>query len=209
MNRINDEEMSKQRPIDETLCSVVTEQCCYHDCKNRSNRCPSDFLRNYFNGDEDDTVEWANWKRTYKRVVLLQIADTMSLLLNCIDEQWEDFLGHHYYTKVQELYIGNIKKVRIFAPLKHIKTYLLPFFFVLKWMPSPNDVVVVQMDLSALLSQHEVQSAHFDKSQATIFTAFVVMGSEHKNFVIIIDYLEHVRTRLHFLFNAEKNNLHL
>ena len=67
-------------------------------------------------------------------------------------------------------------------------------------MSSLNDVAVVQMDFAqnfALLSQHEVQSAHFDKLQATVFTAFVVMGSEHKNFVIISDYLEHVRTRLY------------
>ena len=71
-------------------------------------------------------------------------------------------------------------------------------------MSSSKDVVVVQMDFAqnfALLSQHEVQSAHFDKPQVTVFTASVVMGSEHKNFVIISDYLEHVRTRLHFLFN--------
>ena len=45
----------------------------------------------------------------------------------------------------------------------------------------------------ALTSQHEVQAAHFDKPQVTVFTAFVVMGSEHKSFVIISDYLEHVR----------------
>ena len=71
-------------------------------------------------------------------------------------------------------------------------------------MSSSNDVVVVQMDFAqnfALLSQHAVQSAHFDKPQVTIFTEFVVMGSEHKNFVIISDYLEHLRTRLCFLFN--------
>ena len=71
-------------------------------------------------------------------------------------------------------------------------------------MSSSNDVVVVQMDFAqnfALLSQHEVQSAHFGKPQVTVFTAFVVMGSEHKNFVIISDYLKHISTRLHFLFN--------
>ena len=71
-------------------------------------------------------------------------------------------------------------------------------------MSSSNDVVVVQMDFAqnfALLSQHEVQSAYFDKPQVTVFTAFVVMDSEHKNFVILSNYLEHVKTRLHFLFN--------
>ena len=55
-------------------------------------------------------------------------------------------------------------------------------------MSSSNDVVVVQMDFAqnfALLSQHEVQSAHCGKPQVAVFTVFVVMGSEHKNFVII------------------------
>ena len=55
-----------------------------------------------------------------------------------------------------------------------------------------------------LTSQHEVQSAHFDKLQATVFTAFVVMGSEHKNFVIISNYLDHVRFDLHCLLNVNK-----
>ena len=46
----------------------------------------------------------------------------------------------------------------------------------------------------ALSSQREVQSAHFDKLQATVFTTLVVIGSEHRNFVIISDYVEHVRS---------------
>jgi hypothetical protein len=49
----------------------------------------------------------------------------------------------------------------------------------------------------SLVSQHEVQSAHFDKPQVTVFTAFVLLGSEHKNFVIISDYLEHLRWSSH------------
>ncbi|CAF3909114.1 unnamed protein product [Rotaria magnacalcarata] len=53
---------------------------------------------------------------------------------------------------------------------------------------------IVQMDFAqnfALLSQRKVQSAHFDKPQATVFTALVVLGSEHRNFIIISDYVEH------------------
>ena len=77
-------------------------------------------------------------------------------------------------------------------------------------MSSSNNVVVVQMDFAqnfALLAQHEIQSAHFDKPQVTVFTAFVVMGSEHKNFVMISDYLEHVRTSLHFYSTFRKKNI--
>ena len=38
----------------------------------------------------------------------------------------------------------------------------------------------------------EFKYSHFDKPQVTVFTAFVVLGSNNKNFVIINDYLEHV-----------------
>ena len=104
---MSDEEINKQRLIDEILWSLVTEQCYYHDCSNYSNRCSSDFLRIYFRSDEDHTAEWANWKQTDKCVALQQIAGTVSLMLDSIDEQWEDFLCHRYCTRIQQSYIGN------------------------------------------------------------------------------------------------------
>ena len=57
-------------------------------------------------------------------------------------------------------------------------------------------MISLQLDFAenfSLVSQHEVQSAHFDKPQVTVFTASVVLGSESKNLVVISDYLEHVR----------------
>ena len=44
----------------------------------------------------------------------------------------------------------------------------------------------------SLVSQREIQSAHFDKPQVTIFTVIVILGSEQKNFALISDYLDHV-----------------
>ena len=57
-------------------------------------------------------------------------------------------------------------------------------------------MIILQLDFAqnfSLVSQHEVQSAHFDKPHVTVFTASVILGSESKNLVIISDYLEHVR----------------
>ena len=85
--------------------------------------------------------------------------------------------------------------MRIFPLLKHIEMYLLPLFFY-EQISNSSDAVVVLMDFAqnfALSSQREVQSAHFDKPQTTVFTALVVIGSERRNFVIISDYVEHVR----------------
>ncbi len=71
------------------------------------------------------------------------------------------------------------------------------FSFFYKQISDPNRMVVVQMDFVqnfSLILQREVQSAHFDKPQVTVFTASVMLGSESKNFVMISDYLEHVRS---------------
>ncbi len=114
-NRISIEQIDTRRLIDETLCSSAADLCYYHDCKNCGDRHPSNFLRNYFDGDEDDTTKWTSWKRTNNRVALQQIVGSVGLLLDDIDEQWENFLSHHYYTKMQQSYISEIKKVRIFS----------------------------------------------------------------------------------------------
>ena len=94
--------MNKQRLINEILCSVMKERCYYLSYSNCSNLYPSNFLRNYFKGDEYNTVERTKWKRTDKRAALQHITSTVSLLLYCINEQWEDFLCRHYYTKIQQ-----------------------------------------------------------------------------------------------------------
>ncbi|CAF4886248.1 unnamed protein product, partial [Rotaria socialis] len=150
-NRISNQQIDRRKLIDDILCSPITELCYSRDC--------------------DEITEWTSWKRTNNRVALQKINGSVSLLLDYIDEQWENFLSHHYFTIMQQSYIAEIKK-----------------------RSDPHDVVIVQMDFAqnfALISQHEVQSAHFDKPQATVLTIFVVLGSEHKSFVIISDYLEH------------------
>ena len=92
-------------------------------------------IRQTFSGIALLTMKMRLWsgqtgKRTEKRVALQQITGDVSLLLDYIDEQWVDFLPHHYYMKMQQAYIANTKKVRIFPLLKHIEMYLLSFFFL-------------------------------------------------------------------------------
>ncbi len=109
------EPIDRRKLIDETLCSSANDLCYYHDCRACGNQLPSNYLRSYYDGGKDDITEWTSWKRTNNRVALQQIAGSVSLLLDDIDEQWKTFLPHHYYTKTQQSYIAELRKVRIIS----------------------------------------------------------------------------------------------
>ncbi|CAF1550492.1 unnamed protein product [Adineta ricciae] len=170
-NRVSNEQIDRGRLINETLCVPPNESCFYRDCQLCGERQPSTFVRKSFDGDEDDEIEWTSWKRTENRMASRQVVGSVSLLLDDIDEQWKDFISHHHYTKMQQSAIAELKK-----------------------KSDVNGMVLIQMDFAqnfSLTSQREVQSAHFDKPQVTLFTAFIVLGSVHKSYVIVSDYLEH------------------
>jgi hypothetical protein len=41
------------------------------------------------------------------------------------------------------------------------------------------------------VTQEEIQSAYYSRQQATLFTIYIKIGNEHRNMVIISDYLPH------------------
>lgn len=92
-------------------------------------------------------------------------------MLDSLDELWPQLLFHHYTTVEQRDYISKIKDAS-----------------------SEHDTVVVQMDFAenfSLISQTEIQSAHWAHRQATIFTVHIKMGKGHRNLAIISDYMHH------------------
>ena len=59
---------------------------------------------------------------------------------------------------------------------------------------------VVQTDFAenyTFLRQREVQAAHWNNRQATLFTVHIKLGNEHKNMVIISDYMRHDTAFVH------------
>ncbi|CAF4597394.1 unnamed protein product [Rotaria socialis] len=59
---------------------------------------------------------------------------------------------------------------------------------------------VIQIDFAenyAFLRQREVQAAHWNNQQATLFTIHMKIGSEHNNMVIISDYMRHDTAFVH------------
>ena len=102
-------------------------------------------------------------------------------LLEAIDNLWPNFITHSYYTHEQRDYITFIKE----------KSSITTF-------------AVIQLDFAQnfpLITQREIQSAYYSRQQATILTAYIKVGEEHRNMAFISDYLAH-DTR--FVYCAQK-----
>lgn len=129
-------------------------------------------LQNHCNDiDEDDDWTWSNWKSTNKKVDLHHIRGSISSLLDEIDEQWKAFQTHSYYNREQRLYIKDL----------HLQS-------------TDTSYITAQIDFAenySVLRQREVQAAHWNNLQCTLFTIHLKIGTKYKNIVVISDYMRH------------------
>ncbi len=158
--------------IDSVICDQPNEDCFLNSCNRCNNRSPSSIFQCHFNIiDEDDDWTWSIWKLTNKKVDLHHIHSSITSLIDEIDEQWKAFLMHSYFNREQRAYINNIRL-----------------------LSSDTSYVTAQIDFAenyAVIRQREVQAAHWNNLQATLFTVHIKVGTNHKNIVIISDYKRH------------------
>lgn len=131
----------------------------------------SDILSDVIDIEILDSASWSIWKKLNFCYELLHLTGTFRSLLVEIDKLWPDFITHSCYTREQRDYIALIKAE------SSITTY-----------------AVVQLDFAqnyAFVIQKEVQSAYYSRQQATMFTVYIRIGEEHRNMVIISNYLAH------------------
>jgi hypothetical protein len=131
----------------------------------------SDILSDGIDIEIQDSASWSIWKKINSRYELLHLTGTFRALLEEIDNLWPNFITHNFYTREQRDYIALIKEK------SSITTY-----------------AVIQLDFAqnyAFVIQREVQSAYYSRQQATIFTVYIRIGEEHRNMVIISNYLAH------------------
>ena len=158
--------------IDLVVWATPVEDCFLGVCDECNDKSPSSILQHQFDViDEDDVWSWSLWKTNTKKVDLNQIRGTIMSLLNEIDEKWAAFLLHSYSNREQRTYINDLR----------LRTSNLSY-------------VVVQLDFAgnySFIRQREVQAAHWNTQQATLFTIHIKIGKKHKNMVIISDYMHH------------------
>ena len=117
-----------------------------------------------------------------KKLMMQRASDSVNDLINALDAQWSRFATHHFNTRQQ---IDYIKQVKLDA--------------------NERGGVVVEMDFSEnchLIVQHEVQQAHYNTVQATIFTINIQVNAQpHHSMAVISDCLEH---DVKFVYAAQK-----
>ena len=158
--------------IDLIVCTSPVEDCFLSNCAKCNNITPSSILgRQLDTSDEDDKCSWSVWKLVDKKIDLHQIRGSITSLLHEIDESWSAFLAHSYFDREQRNFINELR----------IKSSHLSY-------------AVVQIGFAenyTFLRQREVQAAHWNNQEATLFTVHIKIGNEHKNMVIISDYMRH------------------
>jgi len=158
--------------IDSVVCDQPNDNCFLNCCNRCNNRLPSSILQSHFIiVDEDDEWTWSIWQTTNKKVDLHNIHGSVASLLDEIDEQWTKFVIHSYFNREQRSYISN-----------------------LRLLSNDTSYVTVQIDFAenyTIIRQREVQAAHWNNLQVTLFTVHIKAGTNHKNMVIISDYMRH------------------
>jgi hypothetical protein len=124
--------------------------------------------------DEQNDANWSIWTTCQNRVELQHRTGSFRSLVDQLNSVWSAFMTHSFVTREQRDHIKLIKK-----------------------SSSLTTFAVVQIDFAENFSfvvQKEVQSAHWNHKQATIFTVFIKVGSDHRNMVIISNYMDHDTT---------------
>ena len=158
--------------VDKTVCADPDEDCYNRNCNTCRNLTVSSIFKTNFNDDNEflDTT-WSLWTTTNNRVELLHFHGSFRSLVDQLDSRWSSFITHTYVTRQQREYIKTIRLTSL-----------------------PTTFAVVQMDIAENFSfvvQKEVQAAHWNKKQASIYTVVVTVGDDHHNVVIISNRMVH------------------
>ena len=121
--------------------------------------------------------QWKKWQVVSGRLINKEVSGTLHELYNYVSSSSVKFLEHCFIVKGQQS-----------ASYKEDK----------KMASSPtSDFAVLQMDFAenyTCSSQDEVQSAHWNQAQITLYTSVMWSQETIKSHVIIGDYMSHDKT---------------
>jgi hypothetical protein len=166
--------LNRKDLIDQTICAAPSEDCYYRRCDHCTDKNVSDLFISDHDVDEQPDAQWSIWTTRQNRTELQHRNGSFRSLVDQLNTLWPAFVTHSFVTREQRDYI------------KLIKT-----------SSSLTSFAVAQIDFAENFSfviQKEVQSAHWNQKQATVFTVFIKVGSDHRNMVIISNYMDHDTT---------------
>lgn len=156
--------------MNELCCDTTNEACMTSSCKN----CDTIFDILPLNYSSDATVRWKQWTKNEHHTQISEEEGTFQVLLQTFESKLQRFKQHFYVHRTQSDQFREAKE-RI-----------------------ESNEAVVQIDFAenfTLISQDEVQSAHWNQAQATVFTACAWVKTElalkSYSYAIISDDLTH------------------
>ena len=158
--------------LEALVCKRQDAACMLGTCE----KCSDAKFRVESSMDEDDNgeercIKWKRWEEVTGRPTQVEISMSLSDAVDRVNALLSNYKTHCY-----------------------IKDEQSNFFKSFKNQIRPSEAVL-QIDFAenyACISQDEVQSAHWNHKQVTLFTAVAWMGnSECKSFVIVSDDLDH------------------
>jgi hypothetical protein len=181
INRTMNIQLKMDNLLNQTVCLSPSEDCYYRRCDDCCNSVVSDLFVTNDEIDEQGDTAWSFWSTVNNRIELQHRSGSFRSLIEQLNTIWPAFITHTYCTRQQREYIKSIK----------IDSSLTTF-------------AVIQLDFAenfSFIIQKEIQSAYWNKKQATVFTVFMKIGDDHRNMVIISNYMAHDTT---FVYCCQK-----
>ena len=200
--------------LSNVVCSPESENCMMGNCETCQEKM-SQWFASFQGLSFNNEIFWYQWSRDgefnemahtrrkgnqeslnevkgkQKRIQKKCHVGTVAEAVNSLKEKLPEFLIHVYIKREQSS------------------------FFQYKLMSIPPQSAVIQIDFSenyALQHQGEIQSAHWNQSQLTLFTVCVWMRKETRRVVVVSDGLDHDKTSVlcfinHLLGDLKKHSI--
>lgn len=156
--------------LETVCCDIEDEKCMSNDCENCTHDLVNDIVPLEYFSKMDESVKWRHWRKVDDRIMLTDTVASLSDIIHELQMQLPLFKRHFFIKRAQQHYFETLKE--------SIK----------------DGDLVLQIDFAEnyrLICQNEVQSAHFNYKQASIFTCVAWMFEKTKSYAVITDSLTH------------------
>ena len=161
-----------RRFIDQITCNSDNKMCMSCEC----DECKSLFDA-FVPQSPSDTLKYQQWQKTSDRIEKVELVATVGDAFSELKSQLRHFLIHTYVKRRQAAHFSN------------------------SILQSSEKSLVLQVDFSenaTIGSQNEIQSGHWNHSQATLLTAHAwACDGKNESFVLISDLLTHNKERVY------------
>lgn len=134
-------------------------------------------------------AKWMKWQEANGRLAKLANTGRVHDLYNCICSISKKFLGYCYIKRVQSKQYEQDKQLALLQS---------------------SDIAVLQMDFVenyTCTAQDEIQSAHWNQNQVTLFTTVTWLKGEAISKVIVNDCMEHTKSSVMVFLDEILKNL--